>query len=194
MRDEIRIIDKRLLADDWGKLTSYRFELTHRDGKRHEHKREVYDHGHAAVVLLVNPATNSVILIRQFRLPVHLGGDNGWLIEACAGLLDGDDPESCARREAEEETGYRLLSVRHAFDGYMSPGAVAEKLSFFIGEYDEGSRVSHGGGVAAEGEDIEVIELKFPEALAMIASGEIVDAKTILLLQHVALSGALQVK
>ena len=191
MPDDIRILEERLLSDNWGTLKRYTFEQRHADGIK-EHVREVYDRGHAAVILLCNPNTNSVILCRQFRLPVYLSGDGGWLIEACAGLLDGDDPEACARKEAEEETGYRPHTVRYAYASYMSPGSVTEKLSFFIGEYDASSRVSAGGGLAHEGEDIEVMELAFPDALAMIARGEIIDAKTIMILQHAALSGAMR--
>lgn len=192
MDEQIRVIGETLLSDNWGTLTKFEFEQKHRDGEWRRHQREVYNRGHAAVVLLCNPETNTVILTRQFRLPVHLSGDPGWLIEACAGLLDGDDPEACARKEAEEETGYRALNLKHLFDSYMSPGSVTEKLSFFTAEYNDTSRVSDGGGLAHEGEDIEVIEYSFPRALEMVASGEIIDAKTIMLLQHVALSGAMR--
>ena len=192
MADDFRILSDELLSDNWGTLTKYTFELRQRDGATRRHVREVYNRGHAAVILLCNPAANTVVLCRQFRLPVHLSGDDGWLIEACAGLLDGDDPETCARKEAEEETGYRPHTVRHAYDSYMSPGSVTEKLSFFIGEYDPSSKISTGGGLAHEGEDIEVIEIAFPEAMAMIARGEIIDAKTIMILQHAALSGTLR--
>jgi nudix-type nucleoside diphosphatase (YffH/AdpP family) len=192
MADEIRVISTELLSDNWGTLRKYTIEQRHRDGSVQTHVREVYDRGHAAVILLCNPKANTVILCRQFRLPVHLSGDNGWLIEACAGLLDGDEPEACARKEAEEETGYRPHTVRHAYDAYMSPGSVTEKLSFFIGEYDAGSKVSAGGGLAHEGEDIEVMEIAFPEAMAMITRGEIIDAKTIMILQHAALSGVMR--
>jgi nudix-type nucleoside diphosphatase (YffH/AdpP family) len=190
--EEIRVIETKLLSDNWGTLTKYDFEQRHRDGVWRRHQREVYDRGHAAVVLLCNPETNTVILTRQFRLPVQIAGDHGMLIEACAGLLEGDDPEACARKEAEEETGFRVKNLKHLFDSYMSPGSVTEKLSFFTAEYDDTSRISGGGGLAHEGEDIEVIEYAFPRALEMVASGEIIDAKTIMLLQHVALSGAMR--
>jgi len=194
MADDVRIIEERLLSDNWGKLRKYTFELRQRDGTTQQHIREVYDRGHAAVILLCNKAANTVILVRQFRLPVHLSGDNGWLIEACAGLLDGDDPATCARKEAEEETGYRPHAIRHAYDSYMSPGSVTEKLSFFIGEYDATSRISSGGGLAHEGEDIEVMEIAFPKAMTMIERGEIIDAKTIMILQYAALSGTLKAR
>lgn len=187
MDEEIKIIGAETLSENWGLLKKYTFEITHRDGARQRHQREVYDRGNAAAVLLHDPARDTVVLIRQFRMPVHVSGDSGYLIEACAGLLDGDDPETCARKEVEEETGYRVTRLRHAFDAYMSPGSVTEKLSFFIGNYDAAARVSAGGGLDHEGEDIEVLEMSFETATAMIRSGEIVDAKTIMLLQFAAL-------
>lgn len=192
MEEEIRILEERLLSDNWGTLKKYRFAMTQRNGERQEHLREVYDRGHAAVILLCNREANTVVLCRQFRLPVHLSGDPGWLIEACAGLLDGDTPEACARKEAEEETGYRPHAVHHVFDSYMSPGSVTERLSFFIGEIVSGDRISAGGGLAHEGEDIEVLEIAFAEAMAMVERGAIIDAKTIMLLQHAALAGLLR--
>jgi nudix-type nucleoside diphosphatase (YffH/AdpP family) len=185
--EAIEIISVDTLSENWGRLQKYVFEITHRDGSRQRHTREVYDRGHAATVLLHNPQRGTVVLTRQFRLPAHLSGDSGYLIEACAGLLDGDDPETCARKEAEEETGYRVSGIRHLFDAYMSPGSVTEKLSFFTATCDAISRVSAGGGLAHEGEDIEVIEMSLETALAMVRSGEIADAKTIMLLQHAAL-------
>lgn len=189
MDEEIEIIGVETLSANWGVLKKYTFDINHLDGSRNRHEREVYDRGHAAVVLLHDPVRNSVVLTRQFRLPVHVSGESGFLIEACAGLLDGDDPESCARKEAEEETGYRVASIRHVFDAYMSPGSVTEKLHFFIASYDTASRISTGGGLAHEGEDIEVLEMSFESALSMIRTGEIVDAKTIMLLHFAALEG-----
>ena len=189
MDELVRNESSTLLSDNWGKLTRHEFELRRRDGKWQHQVREVYDRGNAAVILLVDPARGTVILTRQFRFPVYREGDDPLLIEACAGLLDGDEPEICARKEAEEETGYRVGQVTHVFDSYMSPGSVKEKLSFFVGTYAPGSRVSDGGGLEHEGEDIEVMELPFEAALAMIKTGEIVDAKTIMLLQHVAIGG-----
>ncbi|MDP1731707.1 MAG: NUDIX domain-containing protein [Devosia sp.] len=190
MDEAINIISVETLSQNWGILRKYTFEINHLDGSRQRHEREVYDRGNAAVVLLHDPRRDTIILTRQFRLPVHVSGDKGFLIETCAGLLDGDDPETCARKEAEEETGYRVTSIRHLFDAYMSPGSVTEKLSFFIASYDAASRISAGGGLAHEGEDIGVLEFPFATALAMIASGEIVDAKTIILLQYAALEAA----
>ena len=190
MDKNIRVVDVENLSENWGKLKKYTFEITHRDGTRQRHEREVYDRGNAAVVLLRDPVRDTVILTRQFRLPVHVNGDSGYQIEACAGLLDGDDPETCARKEAEEETGFRVTDIRHIFDSYMSPGSVTEKLHFFVAHYDAAAQVSAGGGLDHEGEDIEVLEMPFKSALAMIGSGEIVDAKTIMLLHYAALEAA----
>lgn len=189
MSAEVRIESRTLLADDWGNLSRYVIELRRRSGDWQRQNREVYDHGSAAAVLLCDPDRGTVILTRQFRLPVHLNGDDPALIEVCAGLLDGDDPETCARREAEEETGYRVEVLTHAFDAYMSPGSLTEKLFLFVAHYHAGHRVSDGGGLEHEGEDIEVLEMPFATAFGMVAAGEITDAKTIMLLQHAALSG-----
>jgi nudix-type nucleoside diphosphatase (YffH/AdpP family) len=189
VRERVRIVDKELLSDNWGTLTKYKIEYQRRDGAWQPQLREVYDRGNAAVILLVDPGRGTVILTRQFRFPIYLNGDDPGSIEACAGLLEGDDPETCARKEAEEESGYRVGNVTHLFDAYMSPGSVTEKLSFFIGTYDPSHRVSEGGGLEHEGEDIEVMELPFGTAQQMMRSGEITDAKTIMLLQHAALSG-----
>lgn len=189
MRERVRIVGEQLLSDNWGRLTRYEIDYRRADGTSQRQMREVYDRGNAAVILLVDPARETVILTRQFRFPVHLGGDDPALIEACAGLLDGLAPEACARKEAEEETGYRVGAVVHLFDSYMSPGSVTEKLSFFMGSYDPASRISDGGGLAHEGEEIEVLEVPLPAAIAMVGTGEIVDAKTIMLLQYTALNG-----
>jgi nudix-type nucleoside diphosphatase (YffH/AdpP family) len=194
VNDRIRIVDEKLLSRNWGTLSSLTFEVEERNGSWRRHTREVYDRGNAACILLYNAETGTILLVRQLRIPVIKAdpSDDPWLIEACAGLLDGDTPEACARKEAEEETGCRPRHVRHLFDVHMSPGSVTEKLSFFLGEYRPEDRVSAGGGLAHEGEDIEVLELKFGEALAMAADGRIRDAKTILLLQALALSGEMQ--
>jgi len=186
---DVKITSETTLAKAWGTLSEARLELRRRDGTWQEQTREVYDHGSAAAVLLCNPAAGNVVLTRQFRYPVHRNGDDGCLIEVCAGLLDGDSPEDCARRESEEETGYRPSALIHAFAAYASPGSLTEKLDCFIGLYDETARVAAGGGLHHEGEDIEILELPFETALAMISSGGIIDAKTIMLLQHAALSG-----
>jgi nudix-type nucleoside diphosphatase (YffH/AdpP family) len=189
--ERIRILDEETLSQDWGTLSKVTFEARERNGAWRRHAREVYDRGNAACILLYNAGAGTVLLVRQLRIPVIKAdpGDDPWLIEVCAGLLEGDAPEACARKEAEEETGCRPRHVRHLFDAYMSPGSVTEKLSFFLGEYRPEDRVSAGGGNAHEGEDIEVLELAFTEALAMAADGRISDAKTILLLQALTMSG-----
>lgn len=186
---EIEVVGERTLLDGWSTVKEVRLTLPRRDGTRHTVVREVSDHGNAAAILLCDAERGTVVLVRQFRYPPHVNGDPAWLIEACAGLLDGDEPETCARREAEEETGFRPKALLHAFDAYPSPGALTEKVSCFIGLYDADSRVSAGGGLAHEGEDIEVLEMSFAEAYGLIAAGGIVDAKTIMLLQHAALAG-----
>jgi GDP-mannose pyrophosphatase NudK len=186
--DRIKLIGKEVLAQDWGTLTKSTLDFQRRDGSWQRQVREIYDHGSAAAILLFCPEKETVILVRQFRLPVYLDGRDGWLLEVCAGLLDGDTPEVCARREAEEEAGIRVKSVRHVVDADMSPGSLTEKVSCFVGTYDAETSISAGGGLAAEGEDIEVVELDFPAALALIGEGKITDAKTVLLLQHLALN------
>jgi ADP-ribose pyrophosphatase len=189
MRDRVRIVDEEVLAKNWGTLKKTMIDFRRRDGSWQRQMRETYDRGPAAAVLLHCPATDSVVLVRQFRYPVYVAGRDGSMLEVCAGMLDGDTPEACVRREAEEEAGVRIGALRHAFDVDMSPGAVIETVSCFVGEYDAESRVGPGGGLEAEGEDIESLELPFAAALGMIGSGEITDAKTILLLQYMALNG-----
>ena len=186
--DNVRLLDAQVLSDSWYTLRKISVELRRRDGQWQQLSREAYDRGNGAALLLWDPRRSTVVLTRQFRLPAFLNGSpDGQLIEACAGLLDGDEPEACIRREAEEETGYRLRTPRKVFEAYMSPGSVTEKLHFFVAEYEPEDRVQAGGGLAQEGEDIEVIEMPLAEALAAIASGRIQDGKTIMLLQHVAL-------
>jgi len=186
----IRVLDEKLLSDDWFVLKKTTFELLRRDGSWQRQSRETYDRGNGAVILLFNAERGTVVLTRQFRFPAFVNGcADGLLVEACAGLLDGDDPHSCIRREAEEETGFRIHSPRKIFEAYMSPGSVTEKLHFFVAQYEASDRVSAGGGDFAEGEDIEVIEYTLDRALEMIVSGSIEDGKTIMLLQHAALRG-----
>ena len=192
MNPRVRIVEERLLSDNWYTLKTTAFDWLRRDGHWQRQHRETYDRGNGAVLLLYNAARATVVLTRQFRLPAYVNGcADGMLIEACAGLLDGQDPQTCIQREAAEETGYLIRAPRQVFEAYMSPGSVTEKLHFFIAEYEAQDRVSAGGGEAGEGEDIEVLELPLSEALAMVASGAIQDGKTIMLLQHVALSGLL---
>lgn len=180
-----KIQKTELLSDNWYILNKVTVDYQKKDGSWDTQIREVYDRGNGAAILLYNKPKGTVILTRQFRLPSYLNGNkSGLLTEVCAGLLDEDNPEACIIRETEEETGYRLHSVKKVFEAYMSPGAVTEILYYFIGEYDANMKVSSGGGLANEHEDIEVIEMPFEQAYNMIASGDIKDAKTILLLQY----------
>jgi len=183
--EQVKIIKEELLSDNWYALKKYTYEILKRNGKRQVQTREVYDRGNGAVILLYNKESGTVILTRQFRLPSFVNGNKeGVLIEACAGLLDQDNPEEAIKRETEEETGYRIKDVRKIFEAYMSPGSVSEILYFFIAEYSQSMKVHEGGGVEHEQEDIEVLELDFNDALARIDSGAIRDAKTIMLLQY----------
>ncbi|MDD2180193.1 NUDIX domain-containing protein [Acidovorax sp. D2M1] len=187
--EHVKLLDVQVLSDHWYVLRKVTCSLRRRDGQWQTLTREAYDRGNGAALLLFDPHRSTVVLTRQFRLPAFLNGcADGLLVEACAGLLDGDDPETCIRREAEEETGYRVRQPRKVFEAYMSPGSVTEKLHFFIAEYEPQDRVRAGGGLVNEGEDIEVIEMPLVDALAGIASGTIQDGKTIMLLQHVALA------
>lgn len=181
----ITILKNELLSDNWYFLNKVTFDYKMGSENSETQVREVYDRGNGAVILLYNRANKTVVLTRQFRLPTYLNGNlSGMVIEACAGLLDGDNPMDCIIRETEEETGYRLSAVKKVFQSYMSPGSVTEILHFFIGEYQSEMKVSEGGGVANEHENIEVLEYPFDIAYQMIASGEIIDAKTIMLLQY----------
>lgn len=183
---EIKITETKLLSDNWYVLNKVTFDYQKKDGKVESHIREVYDRGNGAAILLYNTEKKTVILTRQFRLPTYLNGNKtGMMIEVCAGLLDQDNAEEAVIRETEEETGYRLTKVEKVIETYMSPGSVTEILYLFVGEYDETMKVNDGGGLDAEQENIEVLEYTFDEAYAMIESGEITDAKTIMLLQHV---------
>jgi len=187
----VRILEKQTLSENWYKLYKFTYAITDKHGKELIQTREAYDRGNGATILLYNSQKRTVILTRQFRLPTLVNGNKeGMLIEACAGLLDLDNPEECIRRETEEETGYRIEHVRKIFDVYMSPGSVTEILHFFVGEYAPEQKVNEGGGVD-ENEDIEVLEKDFDAAYAMIASGEIRDAKTIILLQYAKINNLL---
>ena len=186
--DPVRVKNVRLLSDNHYTLKTTTFEWRRGDGKWQVQHRETYDRGNAAVVLPYNLARRTVVLIKQFRYPAYVNGYDDLMIEAAAGLLDDASPETRIRAEAEEETGYRLGAIRKIFEIFMSPGSVTEKLHFFVAEYEPDMRVGSGGGLAAEGEDIEVLEVKIDEALAMIADGRIVDGKTIILLQDAALN------
>jgi nudix-type nucleoside diphosphatase (YffH/AdpP family) len=182
---KIKINQTKLLSDNWYLLNKVTFDYLRKDGVWITQKREVYDRGNGAAILLYNSQQKTVILTRQFRLPAYLNGDKtGLMIEVCAGLLDQDHPEQCIIRETEEETGYRIKSVQKILETFMSPGAVTEILHLFIGEYDDSMKVHEGGGLEHEQEEIEVIEMPFDEAYALIATGEIKDAKTIILMQY----------
>ena len=187
LQDRVRVLDVKLLSDNWYVLKTTHFEFRRRDGRWQEQRRETYDRGNGAVILLYNLAARRVVLTRQFRYPAFVNGLDELLVEAPAGLLDEQSPEECIRAEAEQEAGYRVRAVRQVMHAFMSPGSVTERLHFFVAEYDSADRIGAGGGLEAEGEDIEVFEADFDEALAMVADGRIADGKTIMLLQYAAL-------
>lgn len=185
--NRIRIKATRLLSDNWYILRTTTFDWLRANGEWQTQHRETYDRGNGVALLLYNTERRTVVLTRQFRYPAYVNGHDDLMIEAAAGLLDDELPEARIRAEVEEETGYRLTEIRKVFEVFMSPGAVTEKLHLFVGEYRDDMKVGSGGGLHAEGEDIEVLELPFDEALAMANDGRIVDAKTIMLLQYAAL-------
>lgn len=188
--DNIKIISKEILSDNWYTLNKITFEYLKKDGSREIQNREAYDRGNGATILLYNKVNQTVILTRQFRIPTYINGnETGMLIETCAGLLDMDNPETAIKRETEEETGYQVKQVEKVFEAYMSPGSVTEILYFFIAEYSKDMKVSEGGGHHEEQENIDVLELPFHEALNMIKTGEIKDGKTIMLLQYAQING-----
>ena len=187
-QERVRVRQVEVLADDWYILKKTTFDYLRNNGEWQTQSRETYDRGNGATILLYNRHKRSVILTRQFRYPAFVNGHPGLLIETPAGLLDQTSPEERIKAETEEETGYRVHDVRKVFEAYMSPGSVTEKLHFFVAEYDAGARISAGGGIAGEGEDIEVLELAFDQALAMVECGEITDGKTIMLLQFAKLN------
>jgi nudix-type nucleoside diphosphatase (YffH/AdpP family) len=186
--DRIRVNNVRMLSDRYGKLTETTFEWRRTNGEWQTQARVTFDRGNAATLLPYNLMQRTVVLVRQFRYPAYINGYDDLLIEAPAGLLDDESPEIRIRAEMEEETGYRLGEIKKIFEAFMSPGAVTEKLHFFVAEYEPSMRIGSGGGLAFEGEDIEVIELSIDEALAMIGDGRLADAKTIMLLQYAALN------
>ncbi|MHA8103919.1 GDP-mannose pyrophosphatase NudK [Aquirufa nivalisilvae] len=188
----IQIIKSEVLSDNWYVLRKITYEFTQPNGTVQVHSREAYDRGNGATILLYNKEAGTVILTRQFRLPTYVNGNpDGMMIEACAGLLDQDNPEDCIRRETEEETGYKITEVQKVFEAYMSPGSVTEILYFFIAAYSKSMKVSDGGGVEHEQENIEVLEIPIHQAMEMVQSGEIKDAKTMMLLQYIKLHGIL---
>lgn len=192
MIDNIKILSTEILSDNWYVLKKITFGYTKKDGTKITQSREAYDRGNGATILLYNKTQKSVILTKQFRLPTYINGnETGMLIECCAGLLDKDNAEDCIKRETEEETGYKITEVKKVFEAYMSPGSVTEILYFFIAAYTKEMKVTDGGGVEHEEENIEVLELNIDEAMKMIETGEIRDAKTIMLLQYIRLHGIL---
>ena len=184
----INVIKDKILSENWFVLRNITYELTRSDGSVVRHKREVYDRGNGATILLYNRHKQTVVLVRQFRIATWVNGnEDGMLIETCAGLLDSDEPEECVRKEAIEETGFEVGEVRKLFELFMSPGGVTELIYFFIAEYNDTQRANDGGGV--DDEDIEVLELPYHRALEMMANGEIRDGKAVILLQYLQTSG-----
>lgn len=189
MNSKIRNLKVEILSDNWYVLRKATFDYQQKDGSWQTQHREAYDRGNGATILLYNNETKTVILTRQFRMPTYLNGnETGMMIEACAGLLDADNPEDCIRKETEEETGYRITDVEKVFEVYMSPGSVTEILYFFVATYDKNQQITEGGGVEGE-EDINVLELDFKDALNKVKTGDIRDAKTIMLLQYAQING-----
>lgn len=184
MNGKIKNISTEVLSNNWYTLRKVTFDFLQKNSTWQTQSREAYDRGNGAVILLYNQESKTVILTRQFRMPTYLNGnENGMMIEACAGLLDADNPEDCIRKETQEETGYKIEEVEKIFEVYMSPGSVTEILYFFVAKYAKNQQVNEGGG-ANEEEEIEVLELDFKNALEMVKTGEIKDAKTIMLLQY----------
>ena len=190
--ERVRNLSIEVLSDHWYVLRKATFEYLHRNGRWTREVREAYDRGNGVVILLYDPDAGTVLLTRQFRLPAFLNGHpDGMLIEAAAGLLDGEDPEAAIRREAEEESGVRVGEITRLFELFMSPGSVTERVTFFAATYSHEQRVSAGGGLTHEGEDIEVLELTMAEAMEMVGRSEIADGKTVLLLQWAQLQGVI---
>jgi GDP-mannose pyrophosphatase NudK len=185
----INILKTEILSNNWYTLKKITFKATDNTGVTITQEREAYDRGNGSTILLYNKTHLSVILTKQFRLPTYINGnETGMLIECCAGLLDNDNPEECIRRETEEETGYKITDVKKVFEAYMSPGSVTEVLHFFVAEYTSDMKVNDGGGAVDENENIEVLEMPLADALNKIKTGEIKDAKTIMLLQYAQLN------
>lgn len=186
----VRVISSELLSDNWGELRKVKYDFKLQDGSWQQQEREVYNRGNGAVILLYNKEKGTVILTRQLRIPTWFNGNaDGMMIEACAGLLDENDPEECIKRETQEETGYKITEVKKIMEVYMSPGSVTEIIYFFTGAYSADMKISDGGGVESEHENIEVLEMPFTQAIEMIKNGEIKDAKTIMLLQYAQING-----
>ena len=192
MNPNVKIVEEKVLSNNWYVLKKIIFEYRNRNGEWQTQAREAYDRGNGATILLYNKENQTVVLTEQFRMPTYVNGnESGMLIEACAGLLDKDNPEDCIRRETEEETGYRIGEVTKVFEASMSPGSVTEILYFFIAEYSKAMKVNDGGGAADEQENIDVLEIDFKKAIEMIKTGEIKDGKTIMLLQYAQINALL---
>ncbi len=190
MARQVKILREDILSNNWYTLKKITYEYQEKNGTLHTLSREAYDRGNGATILLYNKSRKTVILTRQFRMPTFINGNpDGMLIEACAGLLDLDQPAEAIRRETREETGFQIDRVEKIFEAYMSPGSVTEILYFFVAEYSNQDRKDDGGGI--DNEDIDVLELPFDQALNMIATGEIKDGKTIMLLYHARLNNLL---
>jgi len=192
MNSKVKNIQTKVLSDNWYTLNKIDFDYQLKNGEWVRQSRESYDRGNGACILLYNTSKNTVVLIKQFRMPSYVNGnETGMMVEVCAGLLDGDDPETCIIKETEEETGYKIKNVQKVFESYMSPGAVTEIIHFFVAEYDETMKISEGGGLDIEHEDIEVLEFDFELVKQMVQNGEIKDAKTIMLIQYVQIQNLL---
>lgn len=189
MSRRIKNIEEEIISEQWATLKKVGFDYQNKEGNWLAVKREVYDRGDGACALLYNKEKGSVLLIKQFRLPAYLHGDDGFLLEACAGMIEDETPEKTILREIQEETGYRISTVTQVAAIFMSPGSSTERIHLFIAPYADHQKVSAGGGLDSEQEDIEVVEYAFAKALQDIKNGNIKDAKTVLLLQHLALSG-----
>jgi nudix-type nucleoside diphosphatase (YffH/AdpP family) len=182
---KVKINSIENLSDNYYRLDKIDFDYQTKDGKWQNQLRESYDRGDGAAILLYNPTKKTVILTKQFRMPSYLNeNEDGMMIEVCAGLLDENDPLTCIKKEAEEETGFQIKNPKKVFEIYSTPGAVTEKIHYFIAEYNNAMKINEGGGLEDETEEIEVLELDFNKALKMISTGEICDAKTIILLQY----------
>jgi len=189
-QQKVKNLNQQLICSNWHKLYKVTYDYLNSNGAWQTQTREAYDRGNGATILLYNKQYGTVILTRQFRLPAFINGSpDGMLVEACAGLLDKNNEEDCIKRETEEETGYKITDVRKIFEAYMSPGSVTEILYFFVAEYTAQQKITSGGGLADEQEDIEVLEMHLDEAMHMITTGEIKDGKTIMLLQYAKLTG-----
>jgi len=185
INSRVKNIVKEELSSNWYTLNKYTYDFQLNDGTWVQQKREAYDRGNGAAILLYNKEHKTIILTKQFRMPTFVNGnEDGFMIEVCAGLLDNDNAEDCIKKETEEETGYRISKVEKVLEAYSSPGSVTEILHLFIAEYSAKMKVSEGGGVEAESEDIEVLEIPYNEALDMVAKGIIKDMKSIVLLQY----------